>query len=66
MNSQYIDIIVYACVAIFLVFRLRAVLGRRTGTERPPAVTPSPGTRTATSRHTVPKTSGTDHRRHVR
>jgi predicted lipid-binding transport protein (Tim44 family) len=40
MNSQYIDIIVYAGVAIFLVFRLRAVLGRRTGTERPPMAAP--------------------------
>ena len=40
MTSQYIDIIVYAGVAIFLVFRLRAVLGRRTGTERPPVATP--------------------------
>lgn len=40
MTSQYIDIIVYACVAIFLVFRLRAVLGRRTGNERPPMASP--------------------------
>lgn len=40
MTNQYIDIIVYAGIAIFLVFRLRSVLGRRTGTERPPVTTP--------------------------
>jgi predicted lipid-binding transport protein (Tim44 family) len=32
--SQYIDIILFAMVAAFLVFRLRSVLGRRTGNER--------------------------------
>jgi predicted lipid-binding transport protein (Tim44 family) len=32
--SQYIDIILFAMVAGFLVFRLRSVLGRRTGNER--------------------------------
>ena len=43
MLSQYIDIILFAGVAIFLVFRLYAVLGRRTGTERPPAIGPARG-----------------------
>lgn len=33
---QYFDIILFAMVAAFLVLRLRSVLGRRTGTERPP------------------------------
>jgi predicted lipid-binding transport protein (Tim44 family) len=33
---QYFDIILLALVAAFLVLRLRSVLGRRTGTERPP------------------------------
>ncbi len=55
MTSQYIDIIVYACVAIFLVFRLRAVLGRRTGTERPPIVTP---VRDAAAPIVVPRPGG--------
>ena len=32
--SQYIDIILFAMVAGFLVLRLRSVLGRRTGNER--------------------------------
>lgn len=31
----YIDIILFAVVAAFLIFRLRGVLGRRTGHERP-------------------------------
>lgn len=35
-----IDIILIALVAIFLVLRLRSVLGRRTGNERPPAQDP--------------------------
>jgi predicted lipid-binding transport protein (Tim44 family) len=33
---QYFDIIIFAMIAAFLVLRLRSVLGRRTGTERPP------------------------------
>jgi predicted lipid-binding transport protein (Tim44 family) len=33
---QYFDIIIFAMVAAFLVLRLRGVLGRRTGTEKPP------------------------------
>lgn len=35
-GSQFIDIILFAMVALFLGLRLRSVLGRRTGTERPP------------------------------
>ncbi len=33
-NGSVIDILIFAGIAIFLVFRLRAVLGRRTGEER--------------------------------
>lgn len=33
----FLDIILLAMVAAFLVFRLRSVLGKRTGNERPPA-----------------------------
>lgn len=36
-GSQFIDIILFAMVALFLGLRLRSVLGRRTGNERPPA-----------------------------
>ncbi len=38
MNDGFhlIDIVFFAMVAAFLVFRLRGVLGRRTGNERPP------------------------------
>jgi predicted lipid-binding transport protein (Tim44 family) len=33
-NSSAIEILFFAAIAIFLIFRLRAVLGRRTGEER--------------------------------
>lgn len=33
-NFQYFDIILFAMIALFLVLRLRSVLGRRTGNER--------------------------------
>jgi predicted lipid-binding transport protein (Tim44 family) len=33
-DSGFIDIVLFAMVAVFLVLRLRSVLGRRTGTER--------------------------------
>jgi predicted lipid-binding transport protein (Tim44 family) len=33
-NFQILEILVFAVIAVVLVFRLRAVLGRRTGTER--------------------------------
>jgi predicted lipid-binding transport protein (Tim44 family) len=35
-GSQYIDIVLFAMVAVFLGLRLRSVLGRRTGNEPPP------------------------------
>jgi predicted lipid-binding transport protein (Tim44 family) len=41
MGDQVIDIILFAMVAAFLVFRLWSVLGRRTG-EQPPAKPPQP------------------------
>ncbi len=31
-----LDLVIFAMIAAFLVFRLRSVLGRRTGNERPP------------------------------
>jgi predicted lipid-binding transport protein (Tim44 family) len=35
-NLQLAEIVVFGLVAAFLLFRLRSVLGRRTGNERPP------------------------------
>jgi len=35
-SLHLLDIVFFAMVAAFLVFRLRGVLGKRTGTERPP------------------------------
>jgi predicted lipid-binding transport protein (Tim44 family) len=41
-SFPYLDIVVFAMVAGFILLRLRAVLGRRTGTEKPPpAATPA-------------------------
>lgn len=42
MGDQVIDIILFAMVAAFLVFRLWSVLGRRTGHEQPPVKPPQP------------------------
>ena len=39
-DGQYLDIILFAMIAAFLVLRLRSVLGRRTGHERPPSERP--------------------------
>lgn len=39
MGSNY-DIILIGLVAVFLILRLRSVLGKRTGGERPPAANP--------------------------
>jgi len=34
--GNYLDILILAMLAAFIIFRLRSVLGRRTGNERPP------------------------------
>lgn len=46
MNDGYhfLDIVFFAMVAAFLVLRLRSVLGRRTGNERPPEQWTAPET----------------------
>lgn len=46
MNGEYLDILILAAVAAFIIFRLRGVLGRRTGNERTP---PKPTRRAETS-----------------
>lgn len=44
MGSQMIQIIILAGIALFLVLRLRSVLGSRDGYEKPPGATPAPAT----------------------
>lgn len=39
--SSFLDIIFFAVIAVILILRLRAVLGRRTGHERPPGELPT-------------------------
>lgn len=38
-----LDLVLFGMIAAFLVLRLRSILGRRTGYERPPQVHPAPG-----------------------
>jgi len=49
MNGQYFEILIFAAFAAFIIFRLRSVLGRRTGHERrhPDAFSPRAGDREA-------------------
>jgi predicted lipid-binding transport protein (Tim44 family) len=42
MGDGFLDLILFAMIAAFLVFRLRSVLGRWTGNERPPSDPLSP------------------------
>lgn len=53
MGGGFLDIIIFAVIALFLVFRLRSVLGRRTGHERPPPERPSPQQREAPTNDNV-------------
>ncbi|MSO64681.1 MAG: Tim44/TimA family putative adaptor protein [Alphaproteobacteria bacterium] len=39
-GSQFLEIVIFAMVAVFIILRLRSVLGRRTGHERPPVRRP--------------------------
>ena len=41
MGSQMIQIIILAGIALFLILRLRNVLGTREGFEKPPEVAPA-------------------------
>lgn len=36
MNGEFFELLLFAMIAAFVVFRLRSVLGKRTGQERPP------------------------------
>ena len=60
MGSNY-DIILIGLVAVFLILRLRSVLGKRTGNERPPARDPFAPPPSPTSPHEAPPSvSGND------
>lgn len=61
MGSNY-DIILIGLVAVFLILRLRAVLGKRTGNERPPARDPftPPAPPSAPSNTRIGDASGND------
>lgn len=61
MGNNY-DIILIGLVAIFLILRLRSVLGKRTGNERPPARDPftPPPAPPSPQRRDVPTPSGND------
>ncbi|MBS0523521.1 MAG: Tim44 domain-containing protein [Proteobacteria bacterium] len=54
MGNNY-DIILIGLVAIFLILRLRAVLGKRTGNERPPARDPFPPPAPPSSPQSTPR-----------
>lgn len=53
MGGGFLDIIIFAAIALFLVFRLRGVLGRRTGHEQPPPDRLSPQKRDAPTNDNV-------------
>ena len=39
-SAPYVDIIIFAILAVFLIFRLRSVLGRRDGLMKNPMMKP--------------------------
>ncbi len=51
MGSQMIQIIILAGIALFLILRLRNVLGTRQGYEKPQGTTPAPGPARRSSRN---------------
>lgn len=54
-DQVFVEIIIFAMIAVFLVYRLRSVLGRRNGEERqrPNPFTPPPATATVEGRDSV-------------
>jgi predicted lipid-binding transport protein (Tim44 family) len=53
MSGEYIDILIFAMIAAFVFFRLRSVLGRRTGNERRPQDAFAPAEREAARENVV-------------
>ncbi len=54
MNSLILEIVLFAAVAVFLLFRLRSVLGTRTGNEDSPELLRQPFTRQKPPRQAGP------------
>ncbi|MBL3573926.1 Tim44/TimA family putative adaptor protein [Rhodovulum sulfidophilum] len=67
MSSAIIQLLVLAGIAVFLILRLRSVLGTREGFEKPPVQMPDPAARRADNRPSFevieggPDTDITDH-----
>lgn len=59
MDSAVVQLLVLAGIAVFLILRLRNVLGTRDGYERPPEAAPGPATRPGRPLEVVP--GGEDH-----
>ncbi|MHA1536884.1 MAG: Tim44/TimA family putative adaptor protein [Alphaproteobacteria bacterium] len=53
MNGEYLDILILAAVAAFIIFRLRGVLGRRTGNERTPPEAPGAGEKSGSADNVI-------------
>ena len=64
MNSPMIQLLVLACIAVFLILRLKNVLGTREGFEKPPVTDQSPSRRTGPALEVIqggPDLDITDH-----
>ena len=61
MNSSIIQLLVLAGIALFLILRLRSVLGTRDGFEKPPADAPAPISSSRTRRDFEVIDGGPDH-----
>lgn len=61
MNSSIIQLLVLAGIALFLILRLRSVLGTRDGFEKPPAEAPSPVSSSRSRRDFEVIEGGPDH-----
>ena len=53
MNGEYLDILILAAVAAFIIFRLRGVLGRRTGNEPTPPEAPGAAERSGSADNVI-------------
>ncbi|MBD3665221.1 Tim44/TimA family putative adaptor protein [Sulfitobacter aestuariivivens] len=64
MNSPMIQLLVLAGIAVFLILRLKNVLGTREGFEKPPVIEPGPARRTGPALEVIeggPDLDITDH-----
>lgn len=57
---QFLDIVLFAMVAAFLVLRLRSALGKRTGHQRPRSIAPPPDDRAPDDRASEPPAADRD------